>query len=104
MLKIKKDLSCVLHDPDTNKDLLSFTAQQVGDPLYSASFVGGGVASSSQNLTIETETEYDYKPLQHQVFVDGQKWILSSFYPSIRRKLGGGTAHKPRKVYVLNLE
>ena len=104
MLKIKKDLECVLFDPDTNTNLITFTAQQVGNADYSASFVGGGVASSSQSLTIETELKYDYKPLRHQVIIEGKQWLITSFYPSIRRKLGGGTLHKIRKVYVLNLE
>ncbi len=104
MQKLKKDHSCVLRDTNTGKDLLTFTAQQVGDPVYNASYVGGGVASGSQSLTILTETEYKYEPYKHEVYVDGQRWTLTSFTPSIRRKHGAGWATRPRTVYVLNLE
>jgi hypothetical protein len=104
MHKLKKDFECILRDTDTGKDLLAFTAQQVGDPLFSAGFEGGGVASASQNMTIETETKFDYVPYKHEVYVDGKRWTLTSFYPSIRRRHGAGWARKPRAVFVLNLE
>lgn len=104
MEKLKKDFSCILRDKTTGKDLLTFTAQQVGNPVYSAGFEGGGVASGSQALSIITETGYAFNPLQHDVWIDGKRWILMSFYPSIRRKLGAGWASKSKTYYVLNLE
>lgn len=104
MEKIKKDFSCILRDSKTGKDLLTFTAQQVGDPLYSAGFEGGGVASSSQAMAIITQTSYAFNPLQHDIWIDGRRWKLVSFYPTIRRKLGAGWARKPKTYYVLNLE
>ena len=104
MKEIRKDFVCTLHDTKTGKDLLTFTAQQVGDPQFSAEFVGGNVASGSQNFTIVTEQAYAYNPLQHVVLIDGHQWIITSFYPTIRRKYGSGWANKPKKLYVLNLE
>ncbi len=104
MLKLKKDYSCILKDKQTGRTLCTFTAQAVGDPSYSAGFEGGGVASASQALSIETEKAYKYKPLQHEVYVNGVKYLLTSFSPAVRRRLGAGWGNKPRTVYVLNLE
>lgn len=104
MREIKKDFTCILQDTKTGVDLLTFTAQQVGEPQYSASFVGGGVASGSQAFSIVTEAEYTYNPLQHAVIIDGYKWLLTSFYPTLRRRHGAGWATRPKKLYVLNLE
>ena len=103
MLKLKKDFKCVLRDKMGN-DLLTFYAQQVGDPVYNAGFEGGGVASASQSMTILTETQYDYNSLQHNVIIDGKKWIITSVTPSVRRKLGAGIGAKSRVVYLLALE
>jgi hypothetical protein len=102
MIKKKKDFSCILHDTKTNEDIGIFNAQQIGEPLYSAGFVGGGVASALQSLTIMTEKKFDYKPLQHTVIIDGKSWILTSYTPSIRRKLGANNGKKI--IYILNLE
>lgn len=103
MLKLKKDFKCVLRDKMGN-DLLTFSAQQVGDPVYNAGFEGGGVASASQNMTIMTEQDYDYNALQHYVYIDDKKWLITSVTPSIRRKLGAGMGAKSRVVYILALE
>ena len=104
MLKLKKDYSCILRDKKTGKDLLTFFASAAGSPVYSAGFEGGGVASASQSLTIFTETQYAYKPLQHEIVIDGKTYILTSYSPSLHRKLGAGAWAKPRVLYVLNLE
>lgn len=103
MLKLKKDWSCVLRDSDTGKDLLTFTAQQLGDIVDSAGFEGGNVASSSQTAMIQTETSYDYKPYEHKVIANGREWVITSVIPSVRRKHGAGLCNRPRVVYTLNL-
>ena len=117
MDKLKKDFECVLRDANTKQDLLTFTAQQVGDPVYSAEFEGGGVASGSQSFSIMLDKAYDcirqenvymldefFNPLEQEVIINGRKWILTSWFPSIRRRIGAGWAAKPKAVYVLNLE
>lgn len=116
MFKLKKDFECTLREIKTGQDLLRFTAQQVGDPTYSADFVGGGVASGSQSFSILVEKAYDAKndvvyplddkfiPFKHAVIINGKQWILTSWMPSIRRKIGAGWANKPKVVYILNLE
>ena len=116
MLKLKKDFECVLRDANTGEDLLTFYAQQVGDPNHTASFVGGGVASGSQSFSILVDQAYQpdntpvdnlaeiLNPLEQEVIINGHKWLLTSFAPSIRRRLGAGWANKPKTVYVLNLE
>lgn len=105
MLKeIKADFKCVLHDKKTGKDLFEFDAQQVGDPVYTAGFEGGGVASGNQSLTIATDKEYAYKAHQHHIIIDERKWIITSVTPSIRRRLGAGFGAKPRVIYILGLE
>ena len=117
MFKLKKDFECVLREIKTGIDLLRFTAQQVGDPNYSADFVGGGVANGSQSFSILVDKAYDIEtdevvhklddrltPLKHAVIINGHQWILTSWTPSIRRKMGAGWAAKPNTVYILNLE
>lgn len=104
MLKLKKELTCSLLDEKTGKELLTFYAQQVGNPLISAGFEAGAVASASQSMTIETETPFDYKPLQHNVLVGGVQYILTSFSPAVRRRHGAGWGNRPRTLYILNLE
>ena len=117
MDKLEKDFFCTLRNVNTGEDLLTFFAQQVGDPNFSASFVGGGVASGSQQLVLLVEKAYDCKrdytvtnlqeylnPLEQEVIIDGHKWLLTSFTPSIRRKLGAGWARSFKSVYLLNLE
>ena len=104
MLKLKNDFSCVLRDKKTGSELLTFSAMATGDAVFSAAFEGGGVASSSQNRTIFTETKFDYKPYQHEVIVDGVTYLIVSVVPSMRRRMGAGTWVKPRAVYILTLE
>ena len=116
MFKLRKDFECVLRDANTNKDLLTFSAQQIGDPTYTAGFVGGGVASGSQSLSILVDKAYFLdntpvekldeilNPLEQQVVINGHPGILTSWLPSIRRRMGAGWAANPKTVYVLNLE
>ena len=104
MLKIKKDFRCILVDKKTGANLLEFNAQQVSNAVYGAGFEGGGVASGNQAMTIMTETKYDYSALQHHIFIDGKKWILTSVTPAMRRKLGAGMCVKSQNIYILTLE
>lgn len=116
MNKLKKDFECILRDANTGEDLLTFYAQQVGDPNYTAGFEGGGVASGSQSFSILVDKAYYpdttpvdnlaeiLNPLEQEVIIDGNKWLLTSVSPSIRRRLGAGWARKPKTVYILNLE
>ncbi len=104
MLKLKKDWSCVLRDCNTDKDLLTFDAQQIGDTVDGAGFEGGNIASASQFATIQTETKYDYKAYQHYVIANGRQYVIASVTPSIRRKHGAGKHNRPRVVYTLILE
>lgn len=104
MLKPKRDFICVLRDKKTGESLISFSATQAVDPVFSADFEGGGVASASQSFSVFTETAYDYKPLQHTVEIGDKTYILTSFSRLIRRRLGAGWGNRPRTVYILNLE
>lgn len=104
MLKLKPDFYCILRDKKTMRELCTFGALASGDGIYSADFEGGGIASASQSRTIYTEYKFDYKPLQHEIIIDGRIYLLTSYMPSMRRKLGAGICGKPRVVYVLNLE
>lgn len=116
MDKFKKDYECILRDANTGEDLLTLYAQQVGNPSYLAGFEGGGVASGSQNFTILVYQAFDMEgsiveslddilnALEQEVIIDGHKWLLTSWNPSIYRRLGVGWARKPKTVYLLNLE
>ena len=116
MDKYKKDYECILRSSNERVDLLKLYAQQVGDPAYTASFVGGGVASGSQSFSILVFQAFDMKgnavdkideylnPLETEIEINGRKWLLTSWNPAIRRKLGAGWANTPKTVYVLNLE
>lgn len=116
MKDIQKDFRAILRDANTGTNLLRLDAQQIGDPLFSAGFEGGGVASGSQACSIVVNNAYDMNnnpvrnlqdvlnPLEQEVIIEGHKWLLVSFHPSIRRKMGAGWANKPKTVYILNLE
>ena len=104
MLKSKNDCTCVLRDKKTGRKLITFSATQAVDPVFSAGFEGGGIASASQSFSIFTETVYKYKPYQHTVEIGDKTYILTSFSKSIRRRLGAGWGNRPRTVYILNLE
>ena len=104
MQKLKKDFTCILRDKKTGRELITFGAMASGNAVFSAGFEGGGIASASQSFTIFTEEKYDFKPLQHEVIIDGHTYLLTSLTPSIRRKLGAGSYTRPSVVNILNLE
>lgn len=104
MLKVKYDFNCILVDVKTGKQVDKFTAQQVTDENYSAGFVGGNLASASKAMTLMTEKKLPFVPLRYKVIIDGEEWILASFVPAFRRKLGANKWNKPKPVYILNLE
>ena len=101
-LKLRTDYHCILVDKKTGNSILSFEAQQVGDAVLNASFEGGGVASAGQMMTIQTEREYKYNSLQHEVNIDGKTWIITSVRPSIRKRVGA--FGKSKCVWVLDLQ
>jgi hypothetical protein len=103
-MKLEKDFKCQLFDKKTGAVLLEFDAQQDGDAVFNVGFEGGGVGSGSQAMTIMTKQAYDYKAYQHQVLIDGTKWIITSVRPSVRRKLGATIGKNKRHVYILTLE
>ena len=115
-MEIRKDFKCTLRDVNTGRDLLTFAAQQVSDPNFSADFVGGNVSSGSQFFSILVDKAYymdkrlvenlenELNPLEQEVIIDNHKWILTNYTQVVRRKLGAGWATKRKKLYLLNLE
>ena len=101
-LKLRTDYHCILVDKKTGNSILSFEAQQVGDAVLNASYEGGGIASAGQTMTIQTERQYPYNSLKHEVRIDGNNWIISSVRPSIRKKVG--SFGKSVTVWVLDLQ
>jgi hypothetical protein len=101
-LKLRKDFKCILVDKKTGNSILSFDAQQVGDKLVGAGFEGGGVASGNQSCTIQTEKNYPFSALKHEVHIDGVKYIIANVRPSMRKKMGAFGKSTP--VYILDLE
>ena len=101
-LKLRKDFKCILVDKKTGNSILSFDAQQVGDKLVGAGFEGGGVASGNQSCTIQTEKNYPFNAFQHEVHIEGVKYIIASVRPSMRKKMGAFGKSTP--VYILDLE
>ncbi len=105
MLKAKTDFKCILLNPD-GTEALRFDASTVADLIENASFVGGGIASGGQALTIWTEKRYEYRSYHHSVIVDGcgdGKYKLVSVQKGVRKRLGV-QALKPKTVYILSLE
>lgn len=104
MIKLKKDFMCELRSRENvNVTEFKFPAQLYTDLTENASFVGGGIASASQNLVIITATEYLYLPFAHQVYIDGRRYVLTAVTPMFRRRLGG-ISKKVKKYYILTLE
>lgn len=102
-MKLKKDLLCYLKDKRTGVFIYRFTAMQIGDAIYGAGY-SGNLSTSPQDMTIATDAEYDFKPLEHKVVINGHEWVIVSVTPSIRRKLGAGILKKPKIVNILRLE
>jgi hypothetical protein len=106
MLKAKTDFKCILLNPD-GTEALKFDASTAGDLVENASFVGGGIASGGQALTIWTEKRYEYRSYHHSVIVDGFSdgaYKLVSVQTGVIKRLGAQTFLKPKKVYILSLE
>jgi hypothetical protein len=104
MIKLKKDFLCLLRSRENiYEDLLVFPAQLYTDLTDSASFVGGGIASSSQSLSIITAKEYVYLPYAHTVNIDNRRYVITAVTPIFRRRLGG-ISKKVKKYYILTLE
>ncbi len=101
-LKLKKDYNCLLIDKKTGEAVLNFSAQQVGDVIYNAGYGGGGLASKPQIGSIQTETNYPFNSIQHEVKINGEKWIITSVKKSMRKKVGAFGNSKT--IYILDLE
>lgn len=103
MIKAKTDFKCKLINPN-GSEALRFDASTVGDLIENASFVGGGIASAGQSLTIWTEREFEYKSYHHSVVIDGLgEYKLVNVQKGMRKKLGARSL-KPKTVYILSLE
>lgn len=101
-LKLRTDLHCLLIDKKTGNTLLSFTAQQVGDVISNASFESSGVASKGQIGSIQTEANYHFNAMQHEVKINGERWIITNVRKSMRKTVGA--FGKSKTIYVLDLE
>ena len=104
MIKSRTDYRCILRDISTGKDLLVFPATAAGASTVGASYEGGGIASADQSFSVFTQTPYAYKPLQHNVIIDGETYIITSVSKTPQRKLGASVGGKTRVVYTLQLE
>ena len=80
MIKSKNDCTCVLRDRKTGRKLITFSATQAVDPVFSAGFEGGGVASASQSFSVFTENVYNYKPYQHKVEIGDKTYEHKTFF------------------------
>lgn len=101
-LKLRTDYHCILIDKKTGNSILSFEAQQVGNITYNAEFQSGGLAKSVQMMTIQTERQYPYNALQHEIKIDGKTWIITSTRPSMRKKLGAFGKSAP--IWIIDLQ
>ena len=103
MLKGRNDYKCRLIGQD-GKEIMKFNASTVGDLMETASFVGGGIASAGQSLTIWTEKAYRYEPYAHSVVIADTTYKLVSVSRGMRKKLGASCMSQIVPVYVLALE
>jgi hypothetical protein len=103
MIKSRNDYKCTLVGRD-GSTLKKFNASTVGDFMETVSFVGGGIASAGQALTIWTETAFEYKPYEHSVIIGGNTFKLVSVTRGMRKKMGASCLSKIVPVYVLALE
>ena len=104
MIKLKKDFMCELRSRENvNVTEFKFPAQLYTDLTENASFVGGGIASASQSLSIITAKEYVYLPYAHTVNIDNRRYVITAVTPIFRRRLGG-ISKKVKKYYILTLE
>lgn len=103
MIKARSDYRCKLVDSNC-VELFKFNASTVGDLTENVTFIGGGIASMGQALTIWTEKAFDYKAHEHSVIIGDIKYIITSVSKGMRKKLGANCMSKIVPVYVLTLE
>lgn len=100
----KKELKdCQLIDVASQQILTLFNANVVQELSRGAGYVGGGVASGSQAMTISTEKPYNYKPFTHQVAVEGIVYLLTNVRLRPLNKVGRGYT-KTQFEYILELQ
>ena len=102
MLKARNDYKCKLVAKD-GSELLTFRAATLGDLVENASFVGGGIASAGQALTVWTEKAYKYQAFEHSVIIGDTTYKLTAVQRGMRKRLGASCS-KIVPVYVLSLE
>ena len=103
MLHAKNEFKCHLFDSGTEEEILRFNASTVNDEINNASFVGGGIASAGQSLTIFTEKAFAYEPYKHYVIFGGNRYKLVSVQKGMRKRLGAHCTNIV-PIYILSLE
>lgn len=103
MLKARSDYKCKLIGTD-GKELLKFDASSVDNLTGTTSFVGGGIASAGQTLTIWTEKSYKYKAGVQSVVIGNNTYKLMLVTTGMRKKLGASCLSKIVPIYILYLE
>ncbi len=103
MIKSRNDYRCRLIGKN-GVELLKFNASTVDNLINNVTFIGGGIASAGQALTIWTERAFEYKAHEHSVVIDGTKYIITSISKGMRKKFGANCMTKIVPVYVLSLE
>lgn len=103
MIKSRNDYKCKLIGRD-GTELMKFNACAMGDLTEAVSFVGGGIASAGQALSIWTEKAFLYKPHEHSVVIGDTTYKLTSFVRGMRKKMGASCTERIAPIYVLNLE
>lgn len=77
MLPIKYDLQCVLLKMTTGEEIQRFTARDIRERSERAGWAGSGVVSNSHDRVIATAAEIEFKPGDHCIAVDGERYYLA---------------------------
>ena len=100
----KKDLKdCRLIDVSTQEVLIKFDAQTVSGRYVNAGYVGSGINSGGQAMTIATQEKFNYRPYAHQVQIMRNTYIVIAvrLEPLLKQ---GMAFTKTENSYILELQ
>lgn len=98
MLPIKYDLQCVLLNMTTGEEVQSFAARELRERSERAGWAGSGIASNSHDRVMATAAEIEFKPGDHCVVVDGERYYLAGKRYLTYKPFGGAFGKLPRET------
>lgn len=94
---------CRLIDVSSGEILLTFDAQTTVGRSIDAGYIGNGINSGGQSMSIATQEKFSYKPYAHQVVIDNITYLLVAVRLSPFIKTGRSFS-RAKHNYILELQ